>query len=85
MSRALSDATNASLAEPASKRAKTAAVVAPECVDTGRNREETEIPDTQVPVNEIELTIARWKAGEKTNSSTIRPERKKVENFNLDV
>ena len=47
-------------------------------LNTGRNREETEIADVQVPVNEIELTIARWKAGEKTNSSTIRPERNKL-------
>ena len=38
-------------------------------LNTGRNREETEIADVQVPVNEIELTIARWKAGEKTTSS----------------
>ena len=38
----------------------------------------TDITGEQVPLNELKLAIARWKAGEKTNSSMIRTERKKL-------
>ena len=47
-------------------------------MSTSRNHLKTEITKVQVPVNEIELTIARWKAGEKTNNSTMRTERNKL-------